>query len=270
MDFFRKAGDIWRSADRATGGWLPGGSASPLSQVKKAATEAGLGAAGAALNTLPDRVNLFMRYMSGVGNRNLQLDASTLSDLRRATEKTPTITREREVIMLPGRATMKFKEEVPTYGPGFPESGPVIPYGSGFGRDAAPKSVTNTLGRFSATVNPAGNTIRIQDTYDMLNNAEDPSLVSGKVQPKKAWNEIEALWNPSAAMRNIPTDKSAMKFFANKDYNIQNLNKTLSDTAKSPTYSPATRFARAFMYLSGVKPEPYEVDVTVPLEGEIR
>jgi len=31
MDFFRAAGDIWRQADRATGGWLPGGGvASPL------------------------------------------------------------------------------------------------------------------------------------------------------------------------------------------------------------------------------------------------
>ena len=33
MDFFRKAGDIWRSADRAVGGWLPGGgTASPITQ----------------------------------------------------------------------------------------------------------------------------------------------------------------------------------------------------------------------------------------------
>lgn len=33
MDFFRKAGDLWHSADRATGGWLPGGgTASPLTR----------------------------------------------------------------------------------------------------------------------------------------------------------------------------------------------------------------------------------------------
>ena len=269
MDFFRKAGDIWRSADRATGGWLPGGSASPLSQVKKAATEAGLGVAGAALNTLPDRVNLFMRYMSGVGNRNLQLDASTLSDLRRATEKTPTITREREVIMLPGRATTKFKEEVPTYGPGFPESGPVRPYGSGFGRDAAPKSVTNTLGRFNATVNPEKNTIRIQDKYDMVNEAKDPSLVSGKVQPQKAWNEIEAIWNPAANIKNLPIrDKKIIP--PDKQYNPQDVQKAFSATGESPTYSPATRFARALMYVSGVKPKGYDVDITIPLEGEIK
>ena len=36
MDFFRKAGDIWRSADRALGGWLPGGgTASPFTRSKQ-------------------------------------------------------------------------------------------------------------------------------------------------------------------------------------------------------------------------------------------
>ena len=36
MDFFRKAGDIWRGADRAVGGWLPGGgTASPLTALKQ-------------------------------------------------------------------------------------------------------------------------------------------------------------------------------------------------------------------------------------------
>jgi hypothetical protein len=270
MDFFRKAGDIWRSADRSVGGWLPGGgTASPLSQVKKVINETGLRATGVALNTLPDRVNLFARYMTGVGNRNLQLDPSTLSDLRNATEKTPTIFREREVIMMPGNVATKFKEEVPTYGPGFPQSGPVNPYGSGFDRDAAPKSVTNTLGRFSATVNPSKNTIRIQDKYDMVNEIEDPDLVSGKVQPQKAWNEIEAIWNPAAAIKNLNIQDK--KFIPpDKQYNPQNVQKAFSAAGENPTYSPATRFARAFMYLSGVKPEPYEVNVTVPMQGVIR
>ncbi len=30
--------------------------------------------AGQALNILPDRMNLFLRYMSGVGNEGLELD----------------------------------------------------------------------------------------------------------------------------------------------------------------------------------------------------
>ena len=43
--------------------------------------------AGQALNILPDRMNLFLRYMSGVGNEGLELDESTLRSLRAATEK---------------------------------------------------------------------------------------------------------------------------------------------------------------------------------------
>ena len=43
--------------------------------------------AGQALNILPDRMNLFLRYMSGVGNEGLELDESTLRSLRRATEQ---------------------------------------------------------------------------------------------------------------------------------------------------------------------------------------
>jgi hypothetical protein len=41
MDFFRAAGDIWRQADRATGGWLPGGgTANPLSRPVSQAIQA--------------------------------------------------------------------------------------------------------------------------------------------------------------------------------------------------------------------------------------
>lgn len=44
-------------------------------------------AAGEVFNILPDRMNLFLRYMSGVGNDGLELDESTLRSLRAATEK---------------------------------------------------------------------------------------------------------------------------------------------------------------------------------------
>lgn len=41
MDFFRTAGDIWRQADRAVGGWLPGGGvANPLSKPVSQAIQA--------------------------------------------------------------------------------------------------------------------------------------------------------------------------------------------------------------------------------------
>jgi len=249
------------------GGVLPGGAASPLSEVKGRFNQARLDAAGSALNTLPDRVNLFTRYMTGVGNSNLQLDESTLNDLRRSTEKTPVIQQEKKVTMLPGNVETTFKFEVPTYGPGFPESGPVNPYG--IGTASAPKSVTNTLGRFNATVDARANTIRIQDKYDMVNESEDPDLVSGKFQPQKAWNEIESIWNPAAGLRNLSIKN---KIFApeEKQYNPKNVQKALSATGESPTYSPATRFARALMYVSTVKPKAYDVNITIPMEREIQ
>ena len=88
------------------------------------------------------------------------------------------------------------------YHPIQPRSGPVNPY---FGED---KSVTNTLGRFTADVNPLENKMRITDTYDMENTSEDPDLVTGKFQPRKALNQIEAIWNPAAAQRNFKRDAS--------------------------------------------------------------
>ena len=44
-------------------------------------------AAGEVFNILPDRMNLFLRYMSGVGNEGLKLDDSTLRSIRQATEQ---------------------------------------------------------------------------------------------------------------------------------------------------------------------------------------
>jgi len=41
------------------------------------------------MNQLPDRVNLFARYVTGVGNTNLQLDPATLMGLRAAASPEP-------------------------------------------------------------------------------------------------------------------------------------------------------------------------------------
>lgn len=253
----------YSQADRATGGWLPGGGvASPLSPVRakmqEKAKETGLNIAGAALNTLPDRVNLFTRYLTGVGNKNLKLDSSTLTDLRRATEKPPSIIQEFRINNQAG--TME--SQIP--GPGFPQSGAVYPYTD----LTTPKSVTNTLGRFTANLNPAEHTIQIKDTYDMSNRSEDPDLVSGKIQPQKAWNELESVWNPAATTRNTPHKITFP--FPQEEYNIENVKTGLTTTGKSSTYSPATRFARALMYLTPIKPEPYDINVTMPLTGEIK
>lgn len=253
----RFAGQAYGALDRSVGGLLPGGAQSALPSVRKvrqSVKETGLNIAGDALNTLPDRFNLFGRYMTGVGNKNLELDPSTLTDLRRATEKTPGAQIKTPVGPV----------DMPSFGPAFPQSGPVYPYGN----LSTPKSVTNTLGRFTADVNPAVNTIRIRDTYDMINSSEDTDLVSGKIQPQKAWNEIESMWNPAASMRNAP-GKFPFKL-PEKEYNVENVKEGLTITGQSSTYSPATRFARALMYLTPVKPEPYEVDITVPMRGQIK
>ena len=42
-------------------------------------------------NALPDRINMFGRYMTGFGGDGLQLDKSTERALVAATEKPPTI-----------------------------------------------------------------------------------------------------------------------------------------------------------------------------------
>ena len=41
--------------------------------------------AAAGLNKLPDRGNLFLRYMTGVGGHNLDLDDKTISSIREST-----------------------------------------------------------------------------------------------------------------------------------------------------------------------------------------
>ena len=290
--FLNKVGQKYGQADKNIfGGLLPGGAASPLSPIKQAVgntvKETALSTAGSAMNALPDRANLFARYMTGVGNRNLQLDPSTLTDLRKATEQSPmaigTVTpRPFSAAQIeevknspdgPGKiAFLKFIQEaadskpfnvsIPAYGPGFPQSGPVYPYGT------APKSVTNTLGRFNATVNPSANTIQMNDTYDMVNSAEDPNLVAGKIQPQRAWNAIESIWNPAAAMKNSPNPNFPV--LKPSGYNSTNTIKTINESTQSSTYSPLTQIARAAMYMTPWKPTPYEINLTVPYRGEIQ
>ena len=259
-DWFRKAGEIWGKADRAVGGWLPGGAESPLGKAERRV-------AGAAMNQLPDRVNMFGRYISGLGNEGLQLDPSTLRSLRQATEKPEYYSKPVEG---KGPFFNERGEEIPPpimtmekAGPNLPASGAVNPYSRrGIGKD-----VTQTLGRFTATVDPSKNTVRMQDTYDMVNKAEDPDLVSGKFQPRKALNEIEAIWNPAAGARNFgiqtPTEFQ-------RGYNVENVQKGLSgENFYDRTHSPLTRIGRAVMYALPKKFAPYEVDITVPMRGPI-
>ena len=134
--------------------------------------------AAAGFNQLPDRGNLFLRYMTGLGNRNLDLDDSTLTSLRDATVKPPEEAIEQHVHGPTGQEWSVLKPGPWRFEP---KSGAVDPYGRGYGTD-----VTHTLGRFTAGVNPDKTAITMTDTYDMENEIEDPDLVSGKFQPLKA------------------------------------------------------------------------------------
>ena len=295
MDFLRLAGDIYRQADKAAGGILPGGGTpnpvvSALSPAKAALErsikEAALNAASAASNTLPDRVNLYTRYVSGLGNRGLELDTSTINALRPGAEQVRVV---RQTVPVGAEFTESFLNNVkddaernrllelrdslisrgitediytPTYGPGFPMSGAVDPYGS----PNAPLSVTNTLGRYSVEARPEKNQIIYRDTYDMQNEAEDPDLISGKSQPGKAWKSIESIWNP-AARREIMTGVSSPDPNASNPY-TPNSARNLGESFSSSTFSPATQLGRALLYALPVKPKPYDIEVRTPMFSE--
>jgi hypothetical protein len=217
-------------------------------------------AAGAGLNLLPDRVNLFARYLTGVGNTNLQLDKSTERALINATEKQPTAEAliptwpDERSAMAGDMSEMVLRPmSVPAAGPGQPASGPTMPYNSG------DQTASQTLGRFNAEVTPT--TVRAMDTYDMENDAEDPDLVSGKFQPGKAINLLRSTFNPGLE-------------FNRKTGALRDVSHTLSDEQKdfanymkargtNTTYSPMTEAARALMYALPVKFNPYEIDYTI-------
>ena len=188
--------------------------------------------AAAGFNRLPDRGNLFLRYMTGLGDRNLDLDDSTLSSIRESTVRLPKEAyapeNMREVFPGPLAADHPmgntYFEPIPRPWAIEPRSGPVDPYGKGYGA-----SVAHTLGRFNAQVNPERTNINIRDTYDMVNELEDPDLVSGKFQPRKAFTHL----------RNA----------------IQN--KNLSNVGRSA------------LYLSPFKPRPFDIDIDIPYSGAI-
>ena len=138
--------------------------------------------AAVGFNQLPDRGNLFLRYMTGVGNRNLDLDDRTLNSLRDATFDFPREAYD-QFVFGPTGGTWEF----PKPGPWESEvrSGAVDPYSKGYGSD-----VSETLGRFTSIVNRAKTAITMTDTYDMENEFEDPDLVSGKFQPVQAAKHI--------------------------------------------------------------------------------
>lgn len=159
----------------------------------------------AASNQLPDRANLFLRYMSGLGNKNLDLDERTLSSLRESTFGWPT-----ESFQVHGPTGLAFVKPGPWSFES--KSGAVDPYGKGYGSE-----VTHTLGRFNSNVNPDKTSITMTDTYDMENEIEDPDLVSGKFQPIKA---AQAFLDSRRSVTNLGRGLMYLAPFKPKPFNI--------------------------------------------------
>ena len=180
-------------------------------------------------NQLPDRGNLFLRYMTGLGNRNLDLDDKTINSLRESTYKAPAEAYKERVFGPTGEV---YKEYQGGDWDWKPRSGAVNPYGKGYGSE-----VTQTLGRFNAEVNPEKTNIRVTDTYDMVNEHEDPDLISGKFQPKKA---VKSAYD---SVKDIPK-------YGFGGFNLSHL-------------------GRSAMYASPTKPVPFDVDINIPYKGPI-
>lgn len=283
--------------------------------------------AGQALNILPDRMNLFLRYMSGVGNEGLKLDDSTLRSIRRATEQTDKLVdyvdpkqAAREMFLMAPEDEARFAEIVArsqteerkqenralglpevtpldqaaaeslrksqavrsgnfdsifpeglrqepiqrtrfALGPGVPTSGPVDPY-----MFESDKAVTQTLGRFMADVKDDGS-IRVTDTYDMVNEAEDPDLVSGSFRPDKALLKLKGLYDPEARARlinQINIEQGNEPPMGRPPMDNRSYQEKIKAGGSSPTGSPLSQVARAAMYLAPFKPQPFDIDITIP------
>lgn len=295
QQFLNKARRGYGQVDKNVfGGLLPGGAASfasPVKQQIKNVADTGVKTlAGTAMNQLPDRANLFARYVTGVGNANLQLDPSTLGELRAAATVPPTAmgmipnpSKVPEEILVGMQKSLEtwrpgtlnspvgnfvrqavaegiknrdlpdfVRGPIPAYGPGLAQSGPVRPYG----RPDLGTAVTNTLGAYNVNVDP-GKSINIKDVYDMVNPGEDPDLVSGKFQPIKAIEEIQSIWDPTKGY--FARKKMVAPAPPGQQPGYGQMRETKSQFA-----SPATALGRALLYALPVKPQPYDVDITIP------
>ena len=220
--------------------------------------------AAAGLNAMPDRFNLFGRYLTGLGGHNLQFDPSTENALVRATERqqfsqiplTPAeIEDSRRTLQQSGleEVAPMTSYSMPQAGPFQPGSGPVNPYGGSASSFTPDRTVSQTLGRFNAQVTPQG--VRVLDTYDMKNESEDPDLVSGKFQPRKALEELRSIWDPTAGHLGltVPAPENMTR------YSRENINRQ----GQSPTASPATALGRSLLYALPFKPKAFPIDYTI-------
>ena len=152
-------------------------------------------------NKLPDSANLFLRYVTGLKTHNLDLDDRTISSYRDSAQN---------------------KELGIDYR---------------YIKDAG--KLQTTLGRFNAKINPEKTSINISDKYDMENEFEDPSMVSGKIEPFKAIGDLLGV-GYGKSMFNIGGIKGI-----------------------------PTRFARAALHALPIKPKGFDIDIDIPYSGDI-
>ena len=194
--------------------------------------------ASSSLNKLPPSANLFLRYYSGLGSEGLDFRDDYLDKVRESTKSADMqsgrfnkefINEEGDRVMGKRLSFLDFPSDLPRFGA-------VNPYGTGN------KEVIQTLGRFQSTPQMGGKFVNISDTYDMVNPQEDPDLVSGKFQPGKGLSEIA---------RGIGGVLG--KGTGAYDFEV----------------SPKTRFARAAMYLTPRKFKPFDINIDLPMSGDI-
>ena len=195
--------------------------------------------ASSGLNKLSPSANLFLRYYTGLGSKGLDLDDDYLSRVRESTKSADMRSRrfDKEFSTEEGERTMGKRPSFLDFPSDLPRYGAVNPYGTGS------KDVIQTLGRFQSTPQAGGKYVNIKDTYDMVNPQEDPDLVSGRFQPIKGLQELGR--GLGGAMTG---NKGGVYGFE---------------------VSPKTRFARAAMYLTPKKFNPFGIDIDIPMTGDI-
>ena len=194
--------------------------------------------ASSGLNKLPSSANLFLRYYTGLGSKGLDLKDDYLSKVREETKSADMQSGrfDEEYIDEEGNRRMGKRLSFLDFPSDLPRYGAVNPYGTGS------KEVIQTLGRFQSTPQAGGKYVNIRDTYDMVNPQEDPDLVSGRFQPIKG---------------------------------LQELGRGLGGAigGGSGTYdfevSPKTRLARAAMYFTPRKFKPFDINIDIPMRGDI-
>tara|TARA_Y100000401_G_C8271745_1_gene198677 strand:+ start:100 stop:735 length:636 start_codon:yes stop_codon:yes gene_type:complete len=194
--------------------------------------------ASSGLNKLPASANLFLRYYTGLGSKGLDLSDEYLSNVREQTKSADMNSGrfDKEFIDEKGDRVMGRRLSFLDFPSDLPRFGQVDPYGTGN------QDVIQTLGRFQSTPQADGKFVNIRDTYDMVNQQEDPDLVSGKFQLVKALQEL---------------GRGIKGFSGNKQgpYGFET--------------SPKTRLARAAMYLTPVKFKPFDINIDIPMTGDI-